>query len=725
VRIVLIVAVGAGASCRTEDLRPQSPRIAAGSKPATPKPQHVLLLHSFDASFDSFARNFRTTLAKQSTVPIDFLDVWLQPAGLSDDQHELLMVEDLQSKLAGHQLDLMVPLGGPAVIFAQKHRRELFPTTPMLLAGMDRRFVRDAGLTANDTAIPIRFDSSEAIEQILRLLPQTRHIFIAVGTAPLERFWRSELGRELQRFNGRLTFAWSDDLSFQDMLRRAATLPPNSAILYVMWSVDRDGAQMTQERVLTELHAAANAPIFGMFGSRLGMGIVGGLMGSATLLSRNTAAVAVRILGGESRLGVITQTLPSEYDWRELQRWNISESRLPPGSNVRFRELTLWDHYKWSILAVVTVSCAEALLIFGLFVNRAKRRRVESSLRETEERFRLVTNAAPVMIWASDVNKLCTYFNDSWLTFTGRSIDQELGNGWAEGVHREDIDGCLAIYTRAFDRRQRFRMEYRLRRSDGEFRWILDAGVPRFAPDGSFCGYIGSAVDVTDQKLAEAALSGLNRKLIRAQDEERALIARELHDDINQQLALLSMDLDLIQPDRRRSNVAALSRAVERAHSISKSVHQLSRRLHPAQLQLLGLIPAIENLRRDFSGSHQSIAFTHRDVPTDIDQEIALCVFRVVQEALGNAVKHGDAAHIWVDLTGAPAGVVLTVTDDGRGFEVGSTLGQGLGLTSMKERLESVGGVLAIQSTPGSGTRVTATVPIRAATAVSSEMLSA
>jgi PAS domain S-box-containing protein len=585
----------------------------------------------------------------------------------------------------------------------------------MLLAGMDRRFVKESALAPNDTAVPVPFNPRQSIENILRMRPQTTHIFVVLGVSQLERFWRSELDREFQQFNRQLTFAWSDDLSYPDLLRRAATLPANSAILYVLWTADRDGTQTTADRVLTELHAAADAPIFGGTGPQVGQGVVGGLFGSYDRLISDSAAVAVRILRGESSGGVVLLTLPYDYDWRELRRWNISEDRLPSGSIVRFRELTPWQQYRWRILAIAAISIGEAVLILGLFVNRAKRRRAERSLRESEERFRLVANTAPVMIWLADCDTLATYVNDSWLRFTGRSMDEELGNGWTAGIHPEDVDRCRMTYTRAFDRRERFENEFRLRRSDGAFRSILAVGVPRFTPQGGFSGYIGSALDVTDQQAAEHALAGLSRKLIRAHEEERIFVARELHDDINQQLAILANELDLILTNHQLGErpEEELSLAVEHARDISASVHHLSHRLHPAHLELLGLVRAIERVRSDFSRQPQTVGFVHRDVPRAIDHDVSLCLYRVVQEALSNAVKHSDAAHVWVSLTGVPAGLELTITDDGRGFDQERFSSQGLGLISMRERLEAVGGVLEIQSTPGSGTCLRAAVPLR------------
>jgi PAS domain S-box-containing protein len=140
-------------------------------------------------------------------------------------------------------------------------------------------------------------------------------------------------------------------------------------------------------------------------------------------------------------------------------------------------------------------------------------KRSEAILCESEERFRLVGDTAPVLIWMSGNDRLCTYFNKPWLEFTGRSLEQELGNGWAEGVHPDDLRRCLDTYKQSFDRREKFRMEYRLRRHDGEYPWILDVGVPRFNEDGSFVGYIGIGVDVTDRKRAEEALQQANRGL--------------------------------------------------------------------------------------------------------------------------------------------------------------------------------------------------------------------
>ena len=151
---------------------------------------------------------------------------------------------------------------------------------------------------------------------------------------------------------------------------------------------------------------------------------------------------------------------------------------------------------------VADASGATAALL-GLFSDITGRKLAEGKLRESEERFRNMADSAPVLLWNSGRDKLCEFFNQGWLAFTGRTLEQEIGNGWAEGVHPDDLQHCLMTYHSAFDARQPFEMEYRLRRHDGEYRWVVDTGVPRFAPDGEFIGYVGSAVDITAKKLAE------------------------------------------------------------------------------------------------------------------------------------------------------------------------------------------------------------------------------
>jgi PAS domain S-box-containing protein len=355
--------------------------------------------------------------------------------------------------------------------------------------------------------------------------------------------------------------------------------------------------------------------------------------------------------------------------------------------------------------------------LLSVIADITERKKAEQDLRESELRFRLLADTAPVLIWMSGRDKLCTYFNKSWLNFTGRSIEEELGNGWAGGVHPQDLQRCLHTYTVSFDRGEDFSMEYRLRRHDGAYRWILDIGVPRFQEDGSFAGYIGSCVDITARKQAEEALSDMSGKLIEAQEQERARIARELHDDINQRLALLAMELEQVQqqaPDsvsELRTRIGVLQ---NQTTQISSDIQRMSHELHSSRLEYLGIVAAVKAFCKEF-GERQKVEidFSDDDVPKRLPPEISLCLFRVTQEALHNAAKYSGVRHFQVQLWESAGEIHLRVSDSGKGFDKGAAMrGTGLGLTSMQERLKLVHGELRIDSQQNRGTTIHARVPI-------------
>jgi len=241
--------------------------------------------------------------------------------------------------------------------------------------------------------------------------------------------------------------------------------------------------------------------------------------------------------------------------------------------------------------------------------------------------------------------------------------------------------------------------------------YILAAAALLLAQTGLIGGML---VQGRRRRRAEARIRDLGSRLLGAQDAERSRIARELHDDVSQQTALLSIDLQLLidsDPDEPDTREDLARKAFQRTQTIAQTVHALSYRLHPAKLQLMGLVPSLSSLQREFSKTGVDIGFSHRNVPDRLPHDLTLCLFRIVQEALQNAVRHGSARKVSLDLEGGPKGLTLAVVDDGVGFDADAVPVKGLGLISMRERLEPLGGTLEIHSRPGTGTRLNVFVP--------------
>jgi PAS domain S-box-containing protein len=600
------------------------------------EPRRVLLIHSFGHDFQpfiTFSGDFRSGLARESRQPVDFFDVALAGARF-ESREEGAFVNYLGALFAGHRLDLVVPMGAPAVGFAQKYRARLFPDTPMLLAAVDQRLVQSSVLTTNDAVIAVRHDPRLLVEAILQLMPDTTNVVLVFGSSSLERFWADEFLRESQLPTNRVGCESFCGYSFEKMKQRAAALRGGSVMLFGDVLIDADGIPQTGDEALINLHASAKAPIFGIHDYQLGQGIVGGPLVPVHELAHQSASAAARILQGESpanfRPPPIGVSAPT-YDWRELRRWHIPEERLPVGSVIKYRTPTTWDRHWFVILTGSSLLVTQAALITGLVLNLRRRRKAERSLRESDERmklaaeaghlgmwdwdfasnkvwvdggarqriawddenesdysrflrtvhpddrdgvalavakaisgdgnyehvhrrmladgqvrwvaargrvefdanhkavrmrgvgmditarklaeeraresegrFLLMANSAPVIMWATGPDKSCTFSNQAGLDFAGQKLEEQLGYGWADSLHPEDRATCIKLYGEAHDARRPFTMEYRVRRHDGQYRWLSGHAVPRYDEQHNFLGYIGSAVDVTERKEAEA-----------------------------------------------------------------------------------------------------------------------------------------------------------------------------------------------------------------------------
>jgi signal transduction histidine kinase len=560
------------------------------------EPKRVMILHSFGPDvkpWSDYARAIRAELGRQSPWPLELYEHSLVTARFSDEDPEIPFVAYLSALFAKHRLDLIVSIGAPAAGFVQRHRQQLFATTPMVFTVVDQRRVQYSVLTANDAVVAVAINYFAALENILRVLPDTKNVALVVGNSPVEKYWLEEIRNEWKPFANRIAFTWYNDLSFEDILKHAAALPPQSAIFWELMVVDAAGVPHEEGRALTRLHAVANAPIFSYTDAFFGREIVGGPHVPVLEVGQQTAEVAFRILGGEKagdiKIPPIGFATP-KFDWREMQRWGISESRLPPGSEIHFRSPTVWEQYRVQILAVSAALLVQAALILWLLYEQRQRRR------------------------------------------------------------------------------------------------------------------------------SEAAAHELSGRLINAQEEERARLARELHDDVTQRLALLAIDAG--REARALSSAAggaAIQTMQEGLVRLSEDVHALSYRLHPSILEELGLIDALKSECERFSRmSSIRLKVNAEEITGRLPRDVALCLFRITQEALRNIARHAGASQAEVSLRRLDGGLQLAVRDNGTGFDPAQhRAGTSLGHASMRQRAFLLGGRVGIDSRPGHGTVILAWVPLR------------
>jgi PAS domain S-box-containing protein len=378
-----------------------------------------------------------------------------------------------------------------------------------------------------------------------------------------------------------------------------------------------------------------------------------------------------------------------------------------------------------------------------------ERKRAEEAQRASEEKFRILADTAPVMIWKAGEDKLCTFFNKPWLDFTGRGMEEELGDGWTEGVHPEDYDRCVETYVTSFVAREPFKMEYRLRRHDGEYRWILDHGVPRFSPGGDFLGYIGTCVDITERKRAEAEREQFAQEQVaraaaeaanRSKDEFLAMVSHELLSPLNSILGytrmLRSCPVNRVAIDKV---TAVLEHSAKTQLQIIEDLLDSARivtgklRIEPGPVDLaLALEAALDTVRPAAEAKGVTLIADFGSLPEQVLGD-STRLQQVVWNLLANAVKftpEGGLVELWME--GAADSVRITVTDTGKGIEAeflpfvfhrfrqadpsGARRygGLGLGLSIVKHLVELHGGTITAASEGlGRGATFTVTLPRR------------
>ncbi len=492
------------------------------------------------------------------------------------------------------KLDLIV-LMGPDAIRVLAEPKTIFPNVPVVFCCTVPGQIDQTRPDYRSTGSWFQLEPAKTVEAALALLPETRHLFVVGGQSDYDRRLTALVKTDLISYENKLDVTYLTNLPMSELQGRLRHLPNHSIVLYLSFFKDAQGREFLNiAEALPMIAGAANAPVFGIVDTQLGHGIVGGFVVSFEEQGKIVGRDALEILAGKPPQDIPIVQSPSLclFDWRQLQRWKLDESKLPAGSTVLFRHATLWERHQQTVLIGLLVIVGLSLLTFYLL----------------------------------------------------------------------------------FERKQ-----------------------------------LGAA------RNEQMRLSGM---LINAHEVERARLASELHDDFSQRLAVLSLGLETAAEVASESPVEAnrqLHELMNSAGEIGADLHTLSHRLHSSTLERLGLAAGVAAFCKEFTAQQGiRVVFSHDDVPRSVSPDVALCLFRIVQEALRNVKKHSGSGNAQVQLEQVADAIHLSISDRGRGFDMKEVADrQGLGLWSMQERVRLVGGRFEIRSETQKGTTIEVWAPLK------------
>ncbi len=350
------------------------------------EPKRVLILYSFEWERTAAAAALEESLhsSLKSRVPdrIEFYSEYLDLTRFSDPGHVDNMVKSLRLRIAPKKLDLILPVGDTALNFVLSNERDLFPGTP-IVSLFGQGFKLGPEQRALTTGVQSRIDTTGTLDLALQLQPDTQRVVVVTGNSPDEKLWREQLRTNFAGYSGKVVFTYLTDLPMAEILTRLADLPPHTIVLYTFFMQDARGQFFIPEEALDLIVNASHVPVYGVYSSYVGHGIVGGRMDALAKNFASIADLAARVLDGEKpgNIPLIVESSGRDLvDWHQLKRWGFSERRLPPGSVVLFKELSIWDRYRPYIVGLILLLSFQAFLILLLLVQRRRRRTAERRL---------------------------------------------------------------------------------------------------------------------------------------------------------------------------------------------------------------------------------------------------------------------------------------------------------------------------------------------------------
>jgi PAS domain S-box-containing protein len=685
--------------------------------------RRVLILHALGFSSPASIlvdQEIRAALGK-APYQIELYSESMQNILFSDPASQRELRQGYIHKYRDRRPDVVIAVSPGPIKFMAESGEEFGLNTPVVICASSEDQLEGVKLDSRFTGAWRTVDAAKTLKAALQLQPGTRHVVVVGGGIYwYDRNLGAIVREQLHGYESMFEFTYLNKLEMPALLEQLKRLPEHSIVLYTAISQDAAGTRFLDEtQSLPLVVGAANAPVFVMEDTFVGQGTIGGYVTSYGEEGRVAGQLAVRILKGEKPqdIPIVKDANVYMFDWRALQRWGLSESALPPGSVVLDRQLTFWQSYKQYIIGVALLCLAETVLIFALLWQRARMRKVEEALRESEGRFRLAAQAGKMFAYEWDAaTDLVVRSAESTQMLGVDEATQLTGQQVLTKVHPNDRQALSAALAALNAEKPYLQVSHRVVRPDGSVIWLERTSRAHFDEHGKMLRIVGMAVDITERKGTEEALSTMSRRLIEAQEQERTRIARELHDDLGQRLALLANELEQLQQDPSALPEVSgrMAELKNQAIELAMDIQTLSHELHSSRLEYLGIPAAMRGFCQELGKQQKvEIDFKSHDLPRFLSREISLCLFRVLQEALHNSVKHSGVRHFEVALWGASDAIHLRVSDSGAGFDSkAAKQSTGLGLISMEERLKLLKGTFAIQSQPMRGTTIHACVPL-------------
>jgi len=679
----------------------------------------------------------RSTFQREFKDPVEFYNEFLDADRFPGYQERTR--DFLRDKYQERPPDLIIAGGSTALKFLLEYRGSLLENIPIVHVAVSPANAPASLPDDRIVGVPFKIGLVPTLELALRLQPQTRSVAIVSDGGNVNPV----APEELAEFTNQVSFLWLTNYALPRLRDELAQLPDKTIVMYTTLFRDGAGNTFTPQAALDAFAPASRVPVYGNYDTYIGHGIVGGSMVTFQTAGQTAARIAMRILAGETPQSAI-QGMAHEptpmLDWRQLKRWDIAANLLPPGSVVFNRRESIWREHAVAVIVTLAVLVLQSWLIGRLLIQRRQRQRAESELRESEARFRHVADAAPVMIWLADSERKHTYFNQRWLDFTGRSRQQEAGEGWLSGIHPDDVTSKVMLYHKAFESRTPFETEYRLRRHDGRHRWVHARAEPRYSGRQEFLGYVGCCVDITDQKQTEVELHRQRVELahvqrIAAMGELTALIAHEVSQPLgailsNAEAAEMLLNSATPPMDQIREILEDIRKDDIRADETIRRIRSLMRRrelvMEPTDMNKT--VTEVSHLVAGDAKRRQIAIHLELDPSSPMVKGDKVHLQQVLLNLISNgmdAVRECPPANrgIWVWTSRDGESVEIGVRDSGPGipldgqarmfepFFTTKNNGLGLGLTMVRSIIEAHGGRIWAENKANGGASFRFTLP--------------